>query len=80
VYFLIDPRGNTSNSATIISGFNNEFIIWKLNKRTKSEGKEICNRRTEEVVEDWIRLHDEELNNLYASPNIIRMIKSRRVR
>jgi hypothetical protein len=28
----------------------------------------------------WIRLHNEELHELYASPNIIRMIKSRRVR
>jgi hypothetical protein len=30
-----------------------------------------------EVAEDWKRLHNEKLHNLYASPNIIRMIKSR---
>jgi hypothetical protein len=28
----------------------------------------------------WRKLHDEELHNLYSSPNIIRMIKSRRMR
>jgi hypothetical protein len=28
----------------------------------------------------WRKLHDEELNNLYWSPSVIRMIKSRRVR
>jgi hypothetical protein len=27
-----------------------------------------------------IKLHNEELHNLYSSPNIIRMIKSRRLR
>jgi hypothetical protein len=28
----------------------------------------------------WRKLHDEELHNLCSSPNIIRMIKSRRIR
>jgi hypothetical protein len=34
----------------------------------------------EEVREEWKRLHSEELNDLYSSPNIIRVIKSRRMR
>jgi hypothetical protein len=29
---------------------------------------------------DWRRLHNEELNDLYSSTNIIRIIKSRRMR
>jgi hypothetical protein len=33
----------------------------------------------DEVTGDWRKLHNEELNNLYSSPNIIRMIKSRRI-
>jgi hypothetical protein len=36
--------------------------------------------RGEEVAGDWRRLHNEELSNFYASQNIIRDIKSRRVR
>jgi hypothetical protein len=32
------------------------------------------------VTGDWRKLHNEELRNLYSSPNIIRMIKSLRRR
>jgi hypothetical protein len=36
--------------------------------------------RRDEVTGDWRKLHNEELHNLYSSPNIIIMIKSRRMR
>jgi len=29
-----------------------------------------------EAAEGWRRLHNEELHNLYASPNVIKVIKS----
>jgi hypothetical protein len=32
------------------------------------------------VTGGWRKLHDEELHNLYSSPSIIRIIKSRRMR
>jgi len=32
-----------------------------------------------EVTGEWRKLHIEELNDLYSSPNIVRVIKSRRV-
>ena len=31
----------------------------------------------DEVAEEWRRLNNEELNVLYSSPNIVRVIKSR---
>jgi hypothetical protein len=41
--------------------------------------RRIFGPKREEVVGGWKRLHNEELHNLYASPNIIRAIKSRRM-
>jgi hypothetical protein len=36
--------------------------------------------KREEEAGGWRRLHNEELHNLYAAPNIIRMMKSGRMR
>jgi len=36
--------------------------------------------KRDEVTAEWTKLHNEELNNLYSSPNIVRVIKSRRMR
>jgi hypothetical protein len=42
--------------------------------------RKIFGLKRDEAVEGWRKLHNDELHNLYTSPDIIRMIKSRRMR
>jgi hypothetical protein len=42
--------------------------------------RKIFGPKRDEVTGGWRKLHNEELHNLYSSPSMIRMIKSRRMR
>jgi hypothetical protein len=52
----------------------------KLRVFEKKVLRRIFGPRRDEVTEEWRRLYNEEINNLYSSPNIVRVIKSRRMR
>ena len=42
--------------------------------------RRIFGRKRDEVTGEWRKLHNEELNDLYSSPSIVRVMQSRRMR
>ena len=42
--------------------------------------RRIFGPKTDEVIAEWRKLHNEELNDLYSSPNIVPVTKSRKMR
>jgi hypothetical protein len=61
---------------------------WSLTLREEHRLRVIENRvlgrifgpKRVEVTGEWRKLHNEELHNLYSSPDIIRQVKSRRLK
>ena len=42
--------------------------------------RKISEPKRDEVTGEWRKLHNDELNDMYCSPSIVRVIKSRRMR
>ena len=59
------------------------LTLWEERKLRVFENmvlRRIFGPRRDKVTGEWRRLHNEGLNNLYSSPNIVQVIKSRRMR
>jgi hypothetical protein len=65
-----------------------ECETWSLTLREERRLRVFENRvlrrifgpKSDEVTREWRKLHNEELHKLYSSPDIIRQVKSRRIR
>jgi hypothetical protein len=85
-FFLLDPHGVISQKTT-------SFIVTAGKKYPRRQRSSILHRpsvfenrvlgtfvpKVDKVTGGWRKLHDEELRDLYASPSVIRIIKSRRM-
>jgi hypothetical protein len=63
------------------------YETWSLTLREERRLRVFENRvlrrifcpKRDEVTREWIKLHNDELHDLYSSPTIVRVIKSRRM-
>jgi hypothetical protein len=58
-------------------------ILWEERRLKVFENRvlrRVFGPRRDEVTGQWKKLHNEELNDLYSLPNIVRVVKSRRMR
>ena len=68
VLYGCETRSLTLREELRLRGFENRML-----RRTFGP-------KRDEVTREWRKLHNEELNGLYCSPNIVRVIKSGRMR
>jgi hypothetical protein len=67
----------------VLYGFETWYLTLREEHRLKvleNRVLKILGRKREQVTGGWRKLHNEELHNLYYSPSVIRMTKSRRMR
>jgi hypothetical protein len=77
VAYISFPRGELIGCETWSLTLREEHRLRAFENRVL---RRIFGPKRDEVTGGWRKLHNEQLHNLYSSPSIIRMIKSRRMR
>ena len=77
LYFPILCRKNIFKKCNLKPSIVNTSQLWVFENMVS---RRIFGPRRDEVTGEWRRLHNKKLNDLYCSPNNVRVIKSRRMR
>jgi len=68
----------------VLYGCETWLLTWREEHRLRVFENRVLRRifgpKRDEVTGEWRKLHKEELNDLYCSPNIVRVIQKRRMR
>ena len=76
-----ESRGRQFPASTVMYG--KLYETWSLTLREERRLRvlrRVFEPKRNEVTGEWRKLHNEELSNLYSLPNIVRVVKSRRMR
>jgi len=68
----------------VLYGCENWSLTLREERRLRVFGNRVLRRvfgpKRDDVPGEWRKLHNEELSDLYSLPNIVRVVKSRRMR